>query len=34
MIDRIGAALKDGKKAYWICPLVEETEEIDATAAH
>jgi ATP-dependent DNA helicase RecG len=33
VIDRIGAALKDGKKAYWICPLVEETEEVDATAA-
>jgi ATP-dependent DNA helicase RecG len=32
VIDRIGAALKDGKKAYWICPLVEETEETDATA--
>ncbi|MGB8817136.1 MAG: ATP-dependent DNA helicase RecG [Rhizobiaceae bacterium] len=33
VIDRIGSALKDGKKAYWICPLVEETEETDATAA-
>lgn len=33
IIERIGAALKDGKKAYWICPLVEETEETDATAA-
>jgi ATP-dependent DNA helicase RecG len=33
VIERIGAALSDGKKAYWICPLVEETEETDATAA-
>ncbi|MGL4488986.1 MAG: ATP-dependent DNA helicase RecG, partial [Rhizobiaceae bacterium] len=32
VIERIGAALKEGKKAYWICPLVEETEETDATA--
>lgn len=33
VIDRIGSSLKEGKKAYWICPLVEETEEVDATAA-
>ncbi|MGL4488927.1 MAG: ATP-dependent DNA helicase RecG [Rhizobiaceae bacterium] len=32
VIERIGAALREGKKAYWICPLVEETEETDATA--
>ena len=33
VIERIGSALANGKKAYWICPLVEETEETDATAA-
>lgn len=33
VIARIGTALEQGKKAYWICPLVEETEETDATAA-
>ncbi len=33
VVDRIGTSLKEGKKAYWICPLVEETEEVDATAA-
>ncbi len=33
VIERIGSALAEGKKAYWICPLVEETEESDATAA-
>ncbi len=26
VVDGIGRALKDGKRAYWICPLVEETE--------
>ncbi len=33
VIERIGSALAAGKKTYWICPLVEETEETDATAA-
>ena len=27
IVDRLRAALAEGKKAYWICPLVEETEE-------
>ena len=27
IVDRLRAALGEGKKAYWICPLVEETEE-------
>ena len=29
IVDRLRAALAEGKKAYWICPLVEETEESD-----
>ncbi|WP_315832794.1 ATP-dependent DNA helicase RecG [Bradyrhizobium prioriisuperbiae] len=29
VMDGIGRALKDGKRAYWICPLVEESENID-----
>ena len=27
IVDRLRAALAEGKKAYWICPLVEEAEE-------
>ena len=29
IVDRLRAALSEGKKAYWICPLVEESEETD-----
>lgn len=31
--DRIGAAVCDGARAYWVCPLVEESELSDLTAA-
>ncbi len=27
IVSRLGSALSEGKKAYWICPLVEESEE-------
>ncbi|MDK1489322.1 ATP-dependent DNA helicase RecG [Sinorhizobium sp. 7-81] len=33
IIDRLDAALGQGKKAYWICPLVEESEESDVMSA-
>jgi ATP-dependent DNA helicase RecG len=33
IVERIAHAVDLGGKAYWICPLVEETEEVDATAA-
>jgi ATP-dependent DNA helicase RecG len=33
MIDAVGRALKAGKLVYWICPLVEESEEVDLTDA-
>ncbi|MCC6982647.1 MAG: ATP-dependent DNA helicase RecG [Bauldia sp.] len=33
VVGRIGVAVKAGQKAYWICPLVEESEEADAIAA-
>ncbi|MEK1949718.1 MAG: ATP-dependent DNA helicase RecG [Ensifer adhaerens] len=33
IVDRLAAALKEGKKAYWICPLVEESEAIDVMSA-
>ena len=33
VVDRLRAALAAGKRAYWICPLVEESEKIDVAAA-
>ncbi|MDX3924903.1 MAG: ATP-dependent DNA helicase RecG [Shinella sp.] len=33
IVDRLRAALSEGKKAYWICPLVEESEETDLMSA-
>ena len=30
---RLAAALADGQRAYWICPLVEETDKLDVAAA-
>ena len=30
---RICQAVQRGEKAYWICPLVEDTDEVDATSA-
>jgi ATP-dependent DNA helicase RecG len=31
--DAVGRALTEGKRAYWVCPLVEESEKIDLAAA-
>jgi ATP-dependent DNA helicase RecG len=31
--DAVGRALADGKRAYWVCPLVDESEKIDLAAA-
>jgi ATP-dependent DNA helicase RecG len=31
--DGIGRALAEGKRAYWVCPLVEESEKSDLAAA-
>ncbi len=31
--DAVGRALREGKRAYWVCPLVEESEKIDLAAA-
>jgi len=31
--DGIGRALSEGKRAYWVCPLVEESEKSDLAAA-
>lgn len=32
IIERLRTAIAEGKKAYWICPLVEESEESDLTS--
>ncbi len=32
VVERIGAALATGAKVYWVCPLVDESEEIDLAA--
>ena len=33
VVDRLGAVLSEGARAYWVCPLVEESEAVDLTAA-
>ncbi|AXC50112.1 ATP-dependent DNA helicase RecG [Paracoccus suum] len=33
IIARLGKALSEGARAYWVCPLVEESEVSDLTAA-
>ncbi|MBB4232024.1 ATP-dependent DNA helicase RecG [Rhizobium mongolense] len=33
IVERLQSALAEGKKAYWICPLVEESEELDLMSA-
>ena len=33
VVDKLRKAVADGKQAYWVCPLVEESEIVDMTAA-
>ncbi|MFO1183856.1 MAG: ATP-dependent DNA helicase RecG [Bauldia sp.] len=33
VVGRVGEAAKRGEKTYWVCPLVEESAEVDAAAA-
>jgi ATP-dependent DNA helicase RecG len=33
VIDAIGRALSEGRRVYWVCPLVEESEKSDLAAA-
>jgi ATP-dependent DNA helicase RecG len=33
IMDRLGAAIEGGAQSYWVCPLVEESDMLDATAA-
>jgi len=31
--DAVGRAITEGKRSYWVCPLIEESEKIDLAAA-
>ncbi|MEL6741871.1 MAG: ATP-dependent DNA helicase RecG, partial [Planctomycetota bacterium] len=33
VVDKLRAAVAEGKQCYWVCPLVEESETLDMTAA-
>ncbi len=33
VVARLAKAVGEGKRAYWVCPLVDENEEVDAAAA-
>ena len=33
VVARLGRAIAEGKRAYWVCPLVAEAEDTDAAAA-
>lgn len=33
VVDAVGRAVADGARAYWICPLIEESELVDLAAA-
>ena len=33
VVAAIGRALSEGRRAYWVCPLVEESENVDLAAA-
>lgn len=33
VIDRVGAACRQGRQAYWVCPLIEESDALEANAA-
>jgi ATP-dependent DNA helicase RecG len=33
VVDAVGRALDEGRRAYWVCPLVEESENSDLAAA-
>jgi ATP-dependent DNA helicase RecG len=33
IVARIGSACAEGRQAYWVCTLIEESEELDAEAA-
>jgi ATP-dependent DNA helicase RecG len=33
VVDHLRRAIREGRQAYWVCPLVEESEVVDLTAA-
>ncbi len=33
VIERIGAACREGKQVYWVCTLIEDSDELEAEAA-
>ena len=33
VISRVGEVLASGQQAYWVCPLIEESEQLEAAAA-
>jgi len=33
VVDGVGRALDEGRRVYWVCPLVEESESLDVAAA-
>ena len=33
VVDRVRSACDDGQQAYWVCPLIEESEVLDYEAA-
>ncbi|RKF15263.1 ATP-dependent DNA helicase RecG [Roseovarius spongiae] len=33
VVDRLRRAIKEGRQAYWVCPLVEESEAVDLSSA-
>src|SRR6202050_1532100 len=33
VIDAVKRALEDGRRVYWVCPLIEESESVDLAAA-
>ncbi len=33
IVRRIDSAIREGRQAYWVCPLIEESEELDYQAA-
>lgn len=33
VVDRLRAVIAEGRQSYWVCPLVEESEVVDLTAA-
>ncbi len=33
VIEGVGRAIKEGRRVYWVCPLVEENETVDLAAA-